>query len=288
MPSTFPPSAVPDLTDDTFEQIRRVVDRESGIHLSPAKKALVTGRLMPRLRALGLPDFPQYVKLALRDDGERARMIDRITTNETSFFREPWQFDFLVGTAIPRWRNEQRAGLRPRRVRVWSAGCSTGEEPFSVAMTLLSELEPEGWQIEILATDISHRVLESAAAATWRDRRRDEIPTELLHRFMLRGVGSQVGHIRAKDELRRVIRFGWANLTGETFPTIGTFDLVLCRNVLIYFARDTKVKVVERLADHVSVGGYLFSGHAESLQGLSPRVRTLAPTIHLRTDQERG
>ena len=206
------------------------------------------------------------------------RMLDCITTNETHFFREPHQFDFLRQAVLPAWEEAGHSGGRPRRIRAWCAGCSTGEEPYSLAMTLLHHLP--GWAVEILATDLSTRVLEVARAGTWSADKAKEIPSPDLERYMLKGVRSQENKMKAGDELRSVIEFRRLNLNDdEDYPLGGRFDLVFCRNVLIYFSVESRMRVMRRLLSRLQPTGYLFVGHAETLGGMS-EVRGVIPTVY--------
>jgi len=166
-------------------------------------------------------------------------------------------------------------------VRVWSAACSTGEEPYSLAMTLLERLpRSAGWTVEILATDISTRVLERARAAVWPIAKASEIPVGRLKRFMLRGTGPQDGRMRAGPELREVVRFARLNLDADVYPVQGLFDLVFCRNVLIYFRPETKARVLASLGARLAADGCLFLGHAESVTGLSTRLASVGPNVY--------
>jgi chemotaxis protein methyltransferase CheR len=274
------------LSDKEFVKFQALIRKEVGINLSPAKKALLVGRLTKRLRERGLDSFGAYYRLVTEeDDVERIRMVDSICTNETHFFREPAQFEFLKDHAIPAWLAEAETGRRPRRIRVWSAGCSTGEEPNSLAMIFLDRFPPgSGWEIEILATDISTRVLEKARAATWPIAKSKEIPLTYLKRYMLRGTKSQEGGMRAGPELRQVIEYMRLNLNDDNYPVGPPFDAVFCRNVLIYFDVATKKRVIERLLGRMTPQGLLFLGHAESLAGLSERVRSVGPTIYVQRE----
>lgn len=270
------------LGDREFERLQRLIEQEAGIHLGPAKRALVVGRLGKRLRDLGLASFRQYCELVERDPAERVQMLDRISTNETHFFREPRHFELLQRELLPRWEREAGEGLRPRRLKVWSAACSTGEEPFTLAMVLLRAFPPgSGWELDILASDISTRVLRRAEDATWPVDKADEIPEADLKRFMLRGVGPQEGVMRASPELRDIIRFARINLMEEP-AGLGAMDLVFCRNVLIYFSRALQLEVVRRLADVLSPDGYLFLGHSESLPARELSLEQIAPTVYRR------
>ncbi len=207
-------------------------------------------------------------------------MTDRITTNETHFFREPPHFECLTGAIIPSWIRAAQAGHRSKSVRVWSAGCSTGEEPYSLGMALLEQLPAsDGWTIHILATDISTRALDGARSATWSMDRAREIPANLLKRFMLQGIGSQVGKLRAAPELRGTVKVDWLNLSARSYVVGASFDIVLCRNVLIYFDQELRRRVVGQLVSHVAPGGYFFVGHAESVQGLR-ELACVKPTVY--------
>ena len=271
------PPALP-VSDEEFARFQALVNREAGIWLAPVKKALLVGRLARRLRELGIASYGAYYERVMADAAERVRMLDAICTNETHFFREPRHFEFLAERIYPAWRAEADAGRRARRIRVWSAACSTGEEPYTLAMSLLSAF-PSGWDLEVLATDLSTKVLDRATAGVWPIEKAKEIPQPHLKAFMLKGYGAQEGLMKAGPELRAIVRFARVNLVGEPWPA-GPFDLVFCRNVLIYFDRATKVRVVERLLERIAPAGFLFLGHAESLGGFTARARAVVPTIY--------
>lgn len=275
--------------DDTlFARYQRLVHEEAGIFLGPTKRALLAGRLARRLRECGVASYAAYLERAERDPAERVRLLDLVSTNETHFFREPNHFAFLEGTLLPALRAEGEAGRRPRRLRIWSAGCSTGEEPYSIAMALLAALR--GWDLEVLATDLSTRVLARAESAVWPLDKSDEIPPAHRKAFMMRGVGRQLGLMKAAPELRALVRVTRLNLVAPLWPPDhGPFDAVFCRNVLIYFDRPTKERVVSRLVERLAPGGHLFLGHAESLNGLeTPRMRAVQPTIYVRAGAPGG
>ena len=275
--------APPPLEDRDFARFQALVYGEAGIHLTAAKKALLVGRLSKRLRELGVDSYAAYYERVLADPAERVQMLDRITTNETHFFREPRHFRFLVDQVFPQWKAEADAGRRPRRLRIWSAGCSTGEEPYSIAMALLDAFPAgSGWDLQVLGTDLSTRVLARARAAVWPIAQAEEIPEADRKAHMLRGVGRQEGLMKAGPELRGLVRLDRLNLAGDAWPRLGPFDAVFCRNVLIYFDAPTKERVVGRLLERVEVGGYLFVGHAESLSGMPHAVRTPQATIYVR------
>ena len=266
------------ITEREFSLFQALILRESGIFLVPAKKALLVGRLSKRLRALGLSSFGSYYERIVDEDDreERLAMLDCVSTNETHFFREPRQFEFLERQVVPHWRQHG-----PRVLRIWSAGCSTGEEPYSLAMLLLHHFPAyTGRQIEILATDISTRVLARAEAAVWPIDKASEIPISYRRAFMLRGTDSQEGKMKAAPEIRSLVRFERMNLNEERYPIRGPFHLIFCRNVLIYFQMETKLKVIHRLLDMLAPDGLLFLGHAESLNAVTDRVTTVVPTVY--------
>lgn len=270
------------ITDREFAQWSALVRREAGIALGPSKKALLVGRLARRLRVLGLKNFTEYYRLVTESDPqERIRALDCISTNETHFFREPRQFDFLERRVLPELRAERCSTVRRDPIRAWSAGCSTGEEPYSLAMLLLEQFPAScGVPIEIVATDLSTRALERAAEAVWPIEKAEEIPPARRKAFMLRGVGGQNGKMKAGPEIRAVVRFARVNLNDAMYDVGGPFDFIFCRNVLIYFDLATRIRVVDRLFDQLAPRGYLFLGHAETLNGVSERARSVVPTVY--------
>jgi len=277
---SFAEQAIRPVTRAEFGLFRELVESEIGIHLHDAKQALLNARLLSRIRELGLRTFSEYYERVVSDQAdELTRLINAICTNETRFFREPAQFELLQSTIVPSWLQQADQGQRPRRLRVWSAGCSTGEEPYSLAMQLLATL-PSSWSIEVTATDISTKVLEKSVAAVYPMRRYIEIPEDLRRRFVLVGVRERRGQFRIAPEVRACVRFARVNLMAHGAGTLGSFDLVLCRNVMIYFRAETRRKVVAWLCSNVAEGGYLWAGHSESLHDLDPRLRTVVPTVY--------
>jgi len=270
------------ISDRDFAAVQRFVYREIGVSLSDAKKALVVSRLASRLRALEIASYRDYVARAEHDSAERQHFIDSITTNETRFFREQPQFELLRNVTMPSWRAAADEGLRARSTRIWSAGCSSGEEPYSIAM-LLQELLPaaEGWSHELMATDISSRVVAKAAAGIYPIARKEEIPLPLLKRFMLRGVGAREGMISVTSEIRNLVRFSSLNLNDAAAYPNGVFDAIFCRNVLIYFDTVSRQRVLDALVARLAPGGMLFLGHAESLSRRGD-VRTVIPSVYVK------
>jgi chemotaxis protein methyltransferase CheR len=265
------------LTTKEFKLFQSLVYREAGINLSDQKRALLVGRVGPRLRALSVPSFGAYYDFVTTDHEELVRMLDAVCTNETHFFREPKQFAFLENELIPSWRGAAEAGQRRREIRIWSAGCSTGEEPYSIGMSLLANL-PD-WKHEIVATDLSTKALDRAKGGIWPMERVGQIPSHYRKPFLLRGVGLKEGYFAARDELHSVIRFGRVNLHHDSYPVAGKFDAIFCRNVLIYFDPETKQRIIHRLLDRLEPHGLLFLGHSESLNGFD-RVRVAGPTVY--------
>lgn len=280
--------AIRPVSDDEFALFQKLIYREAGIHLVPAKKALLEARLTRRLRDLGLSSFEAYYRHILQVDhsDELIVLLDRIATNETHFFREPKQFDFLENEVFPAWKERNRSAGGSRHIRVWSAACSSGEEPYSLAMMLLDHFPPvSGWAFEILATDLSTRALGTGATGVWPISKASEIPQDYLKKYMLKGIGEQSGNMKAGAELRSMVRFERLNLNDDDYPVGQNIDLIFCRNVLIYFDARSRARVIERLVDHLAPNGFLFVGHAESLTGVTTRVRYVVPTIYTTNDR---
>ena len=274
------------ITDREFAAFQQLVYRHAGISLSDAKRQLLVGRLSRRLRELHLPSFGAYYDLVAQDgegsSEELVRCLDLICTNETRFFREPSHFEFLAQRVFPLWRAEGDEGRRAKKVRVWSAACSTGQEPYTLAMLLLAHFPAsEGWTTEVVATDLSTKALRIAVNATWPIEKAVEIPDAYRKRFMLRGTGAETGMMRAGPELRSIIRFSRLNLNDDAPYGVGEpFDLLFCRNVMMYFTPEGRARVTERLLDHVAPHGYFFVGHAESLHAHRHAVYTVIPTVY--------
>ena len=279
------PLGIQPLKEREYTAFQAFIYKEAGIYLSKVKQALLVGRLSRRVRELGLDSFAAYYERVVdpRYPDERVELINAICTHETHFFREPRQFEHLETVVLPRLRAQADAGQRPKRIRAWSAGCSSGEEPFSIAMSLLAACPPSaGWTIEVIATDVSTRVLDRARAAVWSLERSRHIPPAYLKRFMLRGHGEHQDKMKAGPELRAAVRFEHLNLNATTYPIPGAFDLVFCRNVLIYFNTESKEHVIRQLLSRLTPDGLLFLGHAETLSGYQgqPATRVVMPTIY--------
>jgi chemotaxis protein methyltransferase CheR len=274
------PKPIPDLAAEEFHLFQALVVRESGIHLGAKNRAMLVSRLWKRLRALELNSFSSYYRRVKADPQEMVLMLDCICTNETHFFREPAAFDCLRNRVFPEWVADADAGKRSRRLRIWSAACSTGEEAYSLAMMMLTYFPPSaGWNVEVLGTDLSTKVLARASAGIWPAEKISDVPVDYQRRFLLKGFGPDKGKIKAADELRQVVWFRRLNLTREPYDVTGPFDLIFCRNVLIYFQWETKIKVVDSLGKYLTPSGYLFLGHAESLHGVADKLQFVAPKV---------
>jgi chemotaxis protein methyltransferase CheR len=260
------------LSDPEFTQFQKLLHQLAGIHLSPQKKALVCGRLGKRLQHHGLARYADYFKLLTADPqaGELQVAIDLLTTNETYFFREPKHFAFLRETALP----AHRPG---RPFRVWSAACSSGEEPYSIAMVLADYFGDGPW--EIVASDISTRILEKARQAHYPMERIHGIAREHLARYCLKGIGPQEGTLLVDRQLRSRVAFMQVNLSKE-LPKLGEFDMIWLRNVMIYFDMETKRQVVRRMLPLLRRGGHFLIGHSETLNGVDDTLLTVAPSIY--------
>ena len=273
-----------ELTDVEFGQLQRLIHQRAGIYLNDGKRALLVGRLGRRVRELGLPTFGAYYRAVVEGDGSELQiLLDAIATNETHFFREPRQFDLLSGRLCDEWIGQASAGMRARALRVWSAACSTGEEPYSIGMVLHDRLGRFGWDVAIEASDLSTRVLAQAAAGVWRADRAAPIPASYLRSYMLRGVGPEAGKVKAGELLRGMIRFRQVNLREAGRTMTGKFDAIFCRNVLIYFDAPTRGEVLRRLVQYLAPGGYLFLGHAESVTGTSLPLTSVMPAVYRHT-----
>ena len=274
------PATIPELTKDEFRIFQELVLRESGIHLGKKNRAMLVSRLWKRLRTLDLATFSAYYRLVKNDPTELVYMLDCISTNETHFFREPQAFTCLRERIFAEWIAAAEAGQRHRTIRVWSAACSTGEEPYSLAMELLARFpEQAGWKLEVLGTDISTKVLARASAGVFAAEKAVTMPAEHKHQFLLKGHGTDKGKFKVTDELRNIVRFQRLNLNQKAYEVFGSFDLIFCRNVIIYFDWETKLRVINQLGRHLTPHGYLFLGHAESVHGVSERLETVAPKV---------
>ncbi len=258
------------LSQQDFIGFRRMIFDAAGIHLSDAKKSLVSGRLAKRLGQRGVLSYGDYLNLVHKDAKERQVAVDLLTTNETYFFREPQHFDFLAQHIAP--------GLKGRSsIRVWCAASSTGEEPYSIAMTLAEALGHR--RFEILASDISTRVLDTARKGLYPLEDAENIPRGMRARHCLKGIGNQAGWFLIDKPLRDRVRFEQINLNAR-LPDLGEFDIIFLRNVMIYFNNDTKEALLKRLLPHLHDDGHLFISHSESLHGVTDAMQMIKPSVY--------
>lgn len=278
-------STGPVLGDAEFEFIRHVVSENAGIVLGPNKRQLIQGRLGRRLRELGLSSYEAYCD-HVRESGpeELVGLINALTTNVTAFFRENHHFEALANYMIPEALKRNEA---TRRLRLWSAGCSTGEEAYCMAMVLAENLPPHSrWDAKILATDIDSDVIEAARAGIYPTDRLTAIPQERLRRFFRRGRGEEEGNAQVQPEIANLITFNPLNLL-RPWPMRGPFDVIFCRNVMIYFDQETRENLVARFGGMLVDGGYLCVGHSESIHGASP-FRLVGKTIYKKVGAGHG
>ncbi len=262
-----------------FNFLRRIATERIGIVVNDDKFDMFYARLSRRVRKLGLKDFAQYCDLLEGEGGEQEvlELINAVTTNLTAFFRENHHFEYLRDTVLPQVLAANRA---THKIRIWSAGCSTGEEPYSLAITLKESLPAAaGWDARILATDVDTNVLAQAARGVYPVDRVKAIPKSRLRAWFLRGKGQQQGYARLTQEVRTLIEFAQLNLMTDWLLDEPQ-DVIFCRNVIIYFGREAKIRLIERYADSLNPGGYLFIGHSESLFQLTNRFELVGNTIY--------
>jgi len=264
------------LSASEFEAIQRWAFEHFGLELRQGKQPLVVARLSKILRRRGLAGFADYLALLERDKGNQAGMelIDALTTNHTSFFREPDHFTFIKQDFL------RTCCASGQPIRAWSAACSSGEEPYSIAFSILEELGQEALsRADIWATDISTKVLERARRGMYREEQLTGVPDASIRRFFLRGTASASGWFKVRPEIAARVRFDRLNLM-EPWPAVRPFPLIFCRNVMIYFSKSTQAGLVERLAEKLEPGGFLLVGHAESLSGIHHGLEYVRPAIH--------
>ena len=267
-----------EFSDKDFNFLREFVKEQTGINLSDSKRELVYGRLAKRLRILKLGGFSEYCeRLRGGDDTETVSLVDSITTNLTSFFRENHHFEYLADQLIPRIQKENHIS---RRARIWSAGCSSGEEPYSIAMVLKESMPSTGgWDTKVLATDLDSNIVARAKSGVYDLARINSLPRNRLKRWFNKGKGDNAGQIQVVPALQEMITFKQLNLMHE-WPIKGPFDAIFCRNVVIYFDKPTQRVLFDRYADLLKDNGILFIGHSESLFKVSDRFKLLGKTIY--------
>jgi chemotaxis protein methyltransferase CheR len=282
-PETMPLIATQTVQPGEFRKIQSLTYQVAGIDLREGKEALVAARLNKRMRELGLSDVSSYLHLveADRTGLELIALIDALTTNFTSFLREPQHFEFLRSVILP--------ALAARdSIRIWSAGCSTGEEPYSILFHLAQSLERGRLAgVELLATDISTRALGVASSGIYPVDRMRELPEAWHKRFFQRGVGEHEGMVRVREEWRSRIHFRRLNLM-EEFSSVPVTNVIFCRNVMIYFDKPTQQKLVRRFAERLEPGGWLLIGHSEGLMGMEHELSYVMPAVYRKPSGRKG
>ncbi len=272
------------LDEKDFRRISDLVYEHCGINLHDGKKELVRARLAKRLREGRFNTFSQYIQHVLDDPTGRefSVLVDSLSTNLTKFFREDQHFEYMRSQLLPRMiATKQRANSS--RIRAWSAGCSSGEEPYSIAITLREEIQGKGrWDVKLLATDVSTRILERARRGLYEKDRIDPIPVALRNRYLIRRRDGATEKYEVGPALRELIIFRYLNLM-EEWPIKGPLDFIFCRNVMIYFDKPTQGRLINRFYDLLGPGGVLFTGHSESLTGIEHAFKYVQPTIYMKS-----
>jgi len=263
-------------TKQDFDLLRRLVNEQTGITLSDHKQEMLYSRLSRRLRALNLDSFSNYYHLLKEEGGEElVHFINAVTTNLTAFFREPHHFSFLTQQLFPKLREEKHD---TKRVRIWSAGCASGEEPYSIAI-VVKEFFPHDWDVKILATDLDSSMIERGGRGVYEVERVSGISEERLSRWFRKGKGAQTGKVHISPELQEMVVFKQLNLM-RPWPLQGPLDIIFCRNVVIYFDKETQRVLFDRFANLLKLDGFLFVGHSENLFQLTTRFQLQQQTIY--------
>jgi chemotaxis protein methyltransferase CheR len=267
------------IEDPAFAALAGRIAAHTGLDVGVYKDRCLRRRIAVRMRACGVQNYADYLTVLQRAPGELDLLADALTINVTNFFRNPETWEWLGTHLLPSLLTDRQG-----RLRVWSAGCASGEEPYSLAMSLLAAFGDDvRWQLSVLATDLSTAVLATARRALYPIEQHIELPEHHLRRFALRGVREQRSWMKIGPAARSLVQFQPLNLVAAQWPVEGPFDAIFCRNVLIYFDADRRRRVVERLLGCLPVGGLLFLGHAETLHGMNACVRMVAPTVYERT-----
>ncbi len=266
-------------TRDDFDFLRKISNEHSGILVPDDKFDMFYSRLSKRVRMHGLTNFKEYCQfLKNNPDQEFTAFINAVTTNLTSFFREKHHFEYVKNTIIPDILSRNSV---KKTIRVWSAGCSTGEEPYSIAMTLLENV-PSGWDVKILATDLDTNVLQTAATGVYTSDKIEGLPAKTINQWFKKGKGTNAIKVKVHPDLQALIQFKQLNLMKQ-WPIKNNFDFIFCRNVLIYFDRDTKEQLAQRYGNLLAIGSHLLIGHSESFNQLDTCFDLIGNTIYKKT-----
>ncbi|KQY32989.1 chemotaxis protein CheR [Caulobacter sp. Root1455] len=272
------PSQMEQLSARNFQRLASFIQDYSGIKMPANKRTMLEGRLRRRMRATRIHDVNDYCHYLFEEDGMAAEvihLIDAVTTNKTEFFREPVHFDFLIHTGLPAIAAKGR-----REIKIWSSACSTGAEPYTIAMVLDEFCASQrGIDYSILCTDICTEVLDQAIAGRFSEQMIEPVSMARRQRYVMRAKDQSRGEVRIRPQLRCKLAFARLNLMDEAYPVDSDMDVIFCRNILIYFDKPTQAKVLGRLCSHLRPGGYLFLGHSESIVGIDLPVRQIANTV---------
>ena len=271
------------LSNEEFELFRRLIHDSSGINLTLTKKELVKARLAKRLTKMGIDSFKDYYKYVTKTDKtgkELIHLIDSISTNKTDFFREKKHFDLLNTSLLPSLiSSKTKAGIK--KLRIWCAASSSGEEPYTLAMTVFNHLKPNnGWDVKILATDISTKILKKAIIGIYRKELLKDIPTGTISAHFSSVLYENTNCYKAKDHLKDIITFRRFNLMTPEFPFKNPFDFIFCRNVMIYFDPETQSKLASKFYDCLPKDGHLFIGHSETLSRSNTSFKYVQPAVY--------
>lgn len=273
------------LSNKLFEQLSGFIHSEVGIKITPVKKVMLEGRLQKRLRKLGMRSFEDYCEYLFSDEGrsgELVNMIDEVTTNKTDFFREPVHFDFLTSRVLPALMKGEKTSAA-NKLTIWSAGCSSGEEPYTIAMVVKNFMDADGVQpvpFQVIATDISRRVLEKGQRAIYEEEKVVPVPVEIKKKFLLKSKNPGTGLVRIAPEIRSCVSFRRLNFMDGDFGFREKIDVIFCRNVIIYFDKTVQERLLNKFCQCMKPGGYIFMGHSETLFGMDLPLEQAAPTVY--------
>jgi len=267
-----------------FKRLSDFIFNHCGIKMPPVKKIMLESRLQKRLRSLGMESYGEYCDYLFHSpdrENEYPHMIDCVTTNKTDFFREPVHFKFLSDKLLPEFVNTEGDSNDTMKFTVWSAGCSSGEEPYTLAM-VLSDFASQhaGFQFSIIATDISNKVLDIARLAIYGEEQAANVPMQMKQKYLLRGKDRQNKLVRIAPKTRSHVQFKRVNLMDDKIMPRESIDVIFCRNVIIYFTRETQFELIGRLCTYLKAGGYLFLGHSENIHGFSLPLARVSSTIY--------
>ena len=271
------------MTDECFARLSTFIQGNYGIKMPDIKKGMLESRLQKRLRMLGMHSFEEYGEYLFSPEGQKneiVNMLNQVTTNKTDFFREPDHFEYLFNNYLPELLTNTVIGTR-RPLEIWSAGCSSGEEPYTIAM-VMAEFAAlhDGFDYKILGTDISMQVLKAAVKGIYKEHLADPIPERFKKRYLLRSRDREKALVRIVPKLRQKVRFQYMNFMNRELKVDRTMDVIFCRNVIIYFERAVQQELIRKLCDNLAVGGLLLLGHSETLHGMSFPLVPIAPMVY--------